>query len=168
MTQDDGNGRKSPDSKSSGQNMLLYVAVAAVGISLVVMLFVKNSATVLSYQNLLQLIDASKTKAAEGGAIEIEQRQGDKKQRLKLSNLKDIQIGDRMVRGSIDLENLGEKPSKTNPRRNVPFQVFRSGADTVESELIARAAGEFPGLGQRPGAESVARLHARCCCSPAC
>ncbi len=138
MTQDDSNGRRSQDSKASGQNMLLYVAAAAVGISLLIMLFVKNSATVVSYQHLLQLIDASQTKGAEGGGIEIEQRQGDKKQRLKLSNLKDIKIGDRVVRGLIDIENLGEKPSKTNPRRNVPFQAFRSAADTVEAELIAR------------------------------
>ncbi|MHB8866700.1 MAG: AAA family ATPase, partial [Pirellulaceae bacterium] len=138
MNQEDGTGRKSQDSKSPGQNVLLYVAAAAVGISLLIMVFVKNSATVISYQHLLQLIEGTQASEAEGGAIEIEQRQGEKKQRVRLSNLKDIKIGDRAVRGVIDIENLDEPRSKTNPRRNVPFQAFRSGADTVEAELIAK------------------------------
>lgn len=138
MAHDDGNGRKSADGKSGGQNMLLYVAMAAVGISLVVMLFFKNSATVLSYQNLLQLIDASKQNAANGGAIEIVQQQNDVRQRWRLSNVKEIRIGDRVVRGKVDIENLDEAQSTTNPRRGVPFQVFRSAADTVESELVAK------------------------------
>ncbi|MHB8969900.1 MAG: ATP-dependent zinc metalloprotease FtsH [Pirellulaceae bacterium] len=138
MNQEDGKGRRSQDSKSPGQNTLLYVAAAAVGISLLIMVFVKSSTTVISYQHLLQLIDAAQTKAADGGPIEIQQRENEKRQRLELSHLRDIKIGDRVVRGTIDIQNLDEPPSKTNPRQNVPFQVFRSSADTVEAELIAK------------------------------
>ena len=79
MNQDDRNARKSPDSKSGGQSVLLYVAAAAVGVSLLVMLLVKNSATVINYQQLLQLIDASAN--SPEGAIEIVQRQNDRDQR---------------------------------------------------------------------------------------
>jgi cell division protease FtsH len=136
MNQEDRNARKPQDAKSGGQSVLLYVAAAAVGVSLVIMLLVKTSATVISYQHLLLLIDASAS--SPGGAIEVVQRQNDKEQRLKLSNLRDIKIGDRIVRGLVDIERLGEPASKTNPRRGAPFQVFCSGADTVVAELIAK------------------------------
>lgn len=136
MNQDDRTGRRSPDAKSGGQSVLLYVAAAAVGVSLLVMLLVKNSATVISYQHLLQLIDQSAK--SPDGAIEIQQRQSSGEQSWKLSNLRDVKIGDRVVRGLIDIERLGEPASKTNPRRGVTFQVFRSTSDAVEAELIAK------------------------------
>ena len=66
MNQDDRNSRRPPDAKSGGQSVLLYVAAAAVGVSLLVMLLVKNSATVISYQHLLQLIDRQRV-LREGG-----------------------------------------------------------------------------------------------------
>jgi cell division protease FtsH len=138
MNHDEGKGRRTQDTKSGGgQSLVLYIVAAAVGVSLLVMLLAKNAATVISYQHLMQLIEENQRPAGEG-AIEVTVRQGDKTQRLRLSHLRDIKVGDRVVRGLIDIRNLDEGESATNPRRGAPFQAFRSNADSVEAELIAK------------------------------
>ncbi|NLX54488.1 MAG: ATP-dependent zinc metalloprotease FtsH [Planctomycetaceae bacterium] len=97
------------------------------------MLLVKNSATVISYQHLLQLIDVCAT--SPGGSIEIRRRQNERDQRWRLSNLRDLKIGDRVVRGLVDIERLDEPAAKNNPRRDVPFQAFFTKSDIVSAEL---------------------------------
>ncbi len=136
MNQEDRHSRKSSDPKAGGQNALLYVTAAAVGVTLLIMLLVKNSATVISYPQLLQLIDASASPG--GGDVEIAQRVGDRVRHLLLSNPREIQVSDRLVRGLVDIQYLDEPGSKTNPGRGVRFQTYCSGTDSVQAELRAK------------------------------
>ncbi len=144
MNQEDGNGRKQQDSKSGGQSVLLYIVAGAIGATLLVMLFVKNTSQVVTYQHLLELIEANqKGTLASGeqnqpGAIEFDQRRDDKVERIRLSNLREVKIGDRVVRGTIDIEKLGEPKSRTNPQPGVPFQTFKTDSDTIEAQLVAK------------------------------
>jgi len=136
MSQEDRNVRKTSDGKSSGQSVLLYIAAAAVGVVLLVMLLVRNVATVIAYPNLLRLIEANAS--PEQGGVEVVQRVGGKEQRLKLSNPRDIKLGERVIHGLVDIEYLTEPFPKRNPVIGARFQTYRSAADTVESELVAR------------------------------
>ncbi len=158
MNQDEGNGRKSQDGKPGGQSVLLYIVAAAIGVALVVMLFVKSSAYVVNYQQLLELIEANqkgvastaKSGTAEArpahpgpedlppGSIEFQQQRSGSTKRVRLSNLRDVKVGDRIVRGLVDIEYPDEPHVKTNPQREVSFQTFKSNSDTVEAQLLAK------------------------------
>ena len=158
MNQDESNGRKSQDNKPSGQSVLLYIVAAAIGVTLLVMLFVKSSAFVISYQQLLELLDANQKPAAKStntpaessssasekerapsGSIEFEQPRSNGSPRLvRLSNLRDIKIGDRVVRGMVDIEYPNEPRGNSNPQHGVAFQTYKTDSDTVEAQLVAK------------------------------
>ncbi len=139
MNQDDGNSKKQQDGKPSGQNVLLYIVAGAIGATLLVMLFVKSNATVISYQHLLELVDANQPSGS--GQIEFKQQVKDKAKKeevVRLSNLREVKIGDRVVRGLIDIDRPGSPKSETNPQKAVPFQTYRGNSDTVEAQLVAK------------------------------
>lgn len=138
MTQDEGNGRRQSDGKSSGQSVLLYVVAGVIGIALLVTLFVRNSATVITYQQLLELIEANRPGVEGTPGIEITERRNDKLARVYLSNLRDVRIGDRVIRGVIDRKFLEPPEMRDKSQAGVAFQCYRSAADSVEAELIAK------------------------------
>ncbi len=153
MNQEEGNSRKSQDGKSGSQSVLLYIVAAAVGIAVLVMLFVKNSAFVISYQQLIELIEANQKRphgqveaaaphadpeAIPPGTIEFQQQRGNTVRRVRLSHLRDIKIGDRIVRGTVDVEYPDEANEKKSRQAGIPFQAYRSSSDTVEAQLVSK------------------------------
>ncbi len=158
MNQEEGNGRKSQDGKPGGQSVLLYIVAAAIGVTLLVMLFVKNSAFVISYQQLIELIEANQRSAvgtqqgelkeagSDGsgsanrspGSIEFQQQRSGSTKRVRLSNLREVKVADRLVRGLVDVEYPDEPHSKSNPLQGAAFQSFKSNSDTVEAQLVGK------------------------------
>ena len=113
MNQEDGNGRKQQDGKPGGQSVMLYIAIGAIGVTLLVMMFVKSTATVVSYQHLIELVDANQPGGS--GVIEFKQPLNDSEELVRLSGLRDVKIGDGVVRGLVDIERPQAEKSKTNP-----------------------------------------------------
>lgn len=139
MKQDNGSGRKSTDGKSGGQNVVFYLIALAVGATILFTWFVKGSGHVISYQHLLQLVEANQTEADGDGAIEVEESLRDGEQRqVRYSNLRDIVVGDRSVRGKVDIEYLSAPFPKENPQRGEKFVAYKSGSETIEAALIDR------------------------------
>ncbi len=161
MSQENGNNRKQQEGRSGGQSVVLYLIAAAVGVSLLVMWVVKSSTYVISYQHLLQLVEANQKTVDGDGTIEVlEQRSGDHIDRVRYSNLRHIRVGDRTIRGVVDIEKLTDPLPKKNPALNVKFRTYKSDSDTVEAEFIALLKSSTHRLVQRPRAESLAGLYA--------
>ncbi len=138
MSQENGNNRKSQEGRTGGQSAVLYLIAAAVGVSLLVMWVVKSSTYVISYQHLLQLIEANQATATVDGAVEVNERRSDERvDRVRYSNLRNIRVGDRVVRGVVDIEVLSSPLPKNNPAKGVKFRTYKSNSDAVEGELIA-------------------------------
>src|SRR6056297_711849 len=137
MKQDNNSGRKSSDGKSNSQNVVFYLLALAVVGTLLVTWFVNKSGQVISYQHLLQLIEANQPEAEEAGAIEVEQQRRDEStRRVRLSRLRNVVVGDRAVRGVVDIEYLSPPIPKENPQRGVKFVTYKSGSETLEAQLI--------------------------------
>ncbi len=135
MNQEDQSGRKSQEGKPAGQGILLYLIAGIVGASLVVMLFVKQATMVVSYQHLLELIDASGNGGS--GQITYQDLRDGKEQDIQLSKLKEVKIGERVVRGKVTRFRPAEEKSKANPQE-VIFETYRSDADTLQAELVEK------------------------------
>jgi cell division protease FtsH len=138
MSQENGNNRKQQEGRAGGQSVVLYLIAAAVGVSLLVMWVVKSSTYVISYQHLLQMVEANQKSVAGDGMIEVlERRSDDHVDRVRYSNLRHIRVGDRTIRGVVDIEKLNPPLPKKNPAMDVKFRTYKSASDAVEAELIA-------------------------------
>ena len=126
MSPTDGTGRKPPESKSSGPSVVLYIVAVAAGVTLLAMLFVRSSSLVIDYRHLLDLIDAHQPGVAGSPGIEIAQRQNDRVERLRLRNPREIRVGDRVVRGIVDVEPLGESGGRARTARGCGFRPTRA------------------------------------------
>jgi cell division protease FtsH len=139
MKQDNGSGRKPTDGKSGGQNVVFYLIALAVATTFLVTWFVRNSGHVISYQHLLQLVEANQPDAAGDGAIEVDEQLRDGKERtVRLSNPKNIVVGDRSVRGEVDIEYLSPPFPKKRSLTAAKFVAYKSGSETIEAALIDR------------------------------
>ncbi len=138
MSQEKKDGRPTPDGKPNGQNMMVYLIVATIGLTLLLMLFFRTQALVISYQHFVQLVEANQQGPDSPGWIEIERTQESSIQRLRLRNLREIKVGDRVVRGTVDIEYVDPPFPRTNPALEVAFKTYKSDSDVLEAELIAR------------------------------
>jgi cell division protease FtsH len=139
MKQDNGSGRKPTDGKSGGQNVVFYLIALAVATTFLVTWFVRNSGHVISYQHLLQLVEANQPDAAGDGSIEVDEQLRDGKERtVRLSNPKNIVVGDRSVRGEVDIEYLSPPFPKKRSLTAAKFVAYKSGSETIEAALIDR------------------------------
>jgi cell division protease FtsH len=137
MSEDDGNSRKTPENNApGGRNALLYIIAIAIGATLVVMMFVKNSTYTIDYPRLVQLIEASQEDG--DGVIEFDDTHKSGTQKIRLKNLRDVKIGDRLIRGLVDVEYLSDPKPKDNPQSVVKFQTFKTSSDAVEAQLIEK------------------------------
>ncbi|MGM0487276.1 MAG: ATP-dependent zinc metalloprotease FtsH [Planctomycetota bacterium] len=136
MNQEEGNGRKQQENKPSKQSMLVYAIVGMLGAALLVMLYVKKPDMEISYQHLLELIEAS---GQEGtGRIEVTQQRDGKEVRVRLSDLQDVKIGDHVIRGQVNVFRPDSPRSETNPQENASFKCHRGTSDAVEAQLEER------------------------------
>ena len=138
MNSTEGNGKKPSDGKANGPSVMLYIVAVAAGIMLLVMLFVKSSSMVISYRQLLDLVEAYQEGQPKPQGVEIEQRNNDRVERLRLTNPREIRVADRLVRGIVDVQPLGDSAGKTREKTGVRFQAYKSPTDTVEAQLIAK------------------------------
>ncbi len=142
MSQDN-NGRKSQQETkgpSSGQSFVLYVIAATVGITLLVFLVMRNQTVEVRFSDLERLIAATpqledgQEKPADHGSILVSVTKGEKTLRYRFSNANRIRVGDKVVKGVIDIEPLDSEQDKQT-QKAVEFQSYKPETDSITEEL---------------------------------
>ncbi len=116
MSQDNGKGRRSQDSKGAGgSNFLWYMGLLALGVVLVAFWFTSFNTIKIDHQDFKALVAQSARTDYYGpyvdgvdGSLVIQQPARDGKLiRMRLSNLRDVKMGESAVTGKVDREILG-------------------------------------------------------------
>ena len=138
--EDKNGGRKpssnSPERKSNGQNVILYLVAVAAGAALLVIWVVKSGEPEISYPHLLQLIEANQKGAPGDGSIEVTIKQRGRAVRVRYSNLHDLSIGDRTIQGLVDIENLTPVQGQAKIQHDVKFHTYKRDSDVLDKPLI--------------------------------
>ena len=125
MSQDNGQGRRQTESKSSGgQNFIWYMIVAAIGVVLVAMYLAQFAVQQVPYPELVRLIENSarvepygELSQGKSGTLIVEQTgKSGTVTKLRLSNLEDVAVGDRAITGMMTLEVLSPKTKAKEPQ----------------------------------------------------
>ncbi len=122
MSQDNGKGRRSQESKGpGGSNFLWYMGLLALGVVLVAFWFTSFNTIKIDHQDFKALVEASARTDYYGpyvegvnGSLIIQQPARDGKLvRIRLSNLRDVEMGESAVTGKVDREILTPKESES-------------------------------------------------------
>jgi len=124
--------------KPNGQNVILYLVAVAAGAALLVVWVVKSGEPEISYPHLMQLIEANKKGAEGDGAIEVPVKQRGRLVRVRYSNLRDLAVGDRVIQGVVDIENLTPVQGQTKTQHDVKFHTYKRDSEALEKELLAK------------------------------
>lgn len=130
------NSGNSPERKSNGQNMILYLVAVAAGAALLVVWVVQSGEPEISYPHLLQLIEANQLGAKNDGSIEVPIKQRGHLVHVRYSNLRDLVVGDRVIQGIVDVENLTPVQGQTKAQQGVKFHTYKRDSETLEKELL--------------------------------
>ncbi len=123
MSQDDGKKHSDGRGSSGGQNLLWYMAIAVLGITLVALYVANMQVAKIPYTDLVELIENSKRVDKYGDLAEgmtgdvIVQRKGTNGSQIreKFSNLRDVSVADRTVTGKIDYQQITPTPTDPKP-----------------------------------------------------
>lgn len=126
------NGRKSGDkNNASSGNFVLYLFIAGIGVTFLLLWAFRPNTIEISYANLLRLIRSHTAESDEAGIVEIERKVGDQLYKERYSNLRRIRVGDRTISGQVDVEIL--EPAER--RREVATYNFEAYKDTSEATV---------------------------------
>ena len=126
MSSDNGSGRQGGDrGGSTGYNLLMYLGFGAIIATLVALYVLQMFQTSLDYTDLERLVaasqyekDESKLTAGSPGYIDVKVEARNTLRRMRVSNLRKVELGPTAVRGQIDLVEL--KPVGTSGDRWEP------------------------------------------------
>ncbi|ADB18226.1 ATP-dependent metalloprotease FtsH [Pirellula staleyi DSM 6068] len=138
MSSDNGSGRQGGDrGGSTGYNLLMYLGFGAIIATLVALYVLQMFQTSLDYTDLERLVaasqyekDESKLTAGSPGYIDVKVEARNTLRRMRVSNLRKVELGPTAVRGQIDLVELkpvgtsGDRwePDSKTLRQNVEFR----------------------------------------------
>ena len=103
--------RQNSESKG-GQSFLLYMVLATVGVALLAMFMLNRIRPEMRYQQFERLVMATSKLAATDdrpagyGEIKEDVTQDGKSRKVRYSNIRDVVVGERVIRFSADVEHL--------------------------------------------------------------
>jgi len=124
MSQDGGKGRRNAETRGSGgSNFIWYLIMVAVGVTAVAFYLPNFNQTRIDYPDLVRLIQASQRVAAYGdlaegkdGQVIVQRRMSDGSvTRVRLSNLREIQLHERAVTGRVDRQIVSGSDAEPTP-----------------------------------------------------
>lgn len=145
MSQDNGKGRRSQETKSGGgSNFLWYMGLLAMGVVLLAFWFASFNTIKIDYQDFKTLVEKSRRTKYYGpfadganGILEIERPSRDGKLfTIRLSNLKEVKMGESAVTGKVNREILtgtGDEPKIETKDFRTEFLPTESIVDELNS-----------------------------------
>jgi cell division protease FtsH len=133
------NNRRNPEPKTNQSFIWYAAAIIVTGMLIAYMMISQKFTEEIEFSQLKNLIVASRpTAGATGsnsaGSIEIVRKNTD--HRIRLTNLRHVEIGELRVSGTVDIYTVsGGKPNEPAERRNAKFVAYKSNSDQVTAEL---------------------------------
>jgi len=157
MNDDNKPNRKQSDRPPGGQNFIWYGVALIVLLILLVMYVVSNQSYIIDYPQFTWLVENSKRVDREGdfakwspedtgqyqegaenardGSIIVKDKTGKKKD-IRLSNLREVKVGERQITGKVDAETLGPEGEVIQTEEGVEF---RTDTDTTDGRAASLA-----------------------------
>ena len=132
--------RQNSESKG-GQSFLLYMVLATVGVALLAMFMLNRIRPEMRYQQFERLVKATSKLAATDdrpagyGEIKEDVTQDGKSRKVRYSNIRDVVVGERVIRFSADVEHLDAPTAAARAKNTESFNTYKSRADTLDSDL---------------------------------
>jgi len=137
MSSNDDRDRSPHDNQGSpgGSGFLWYVAAISVGVLLLVIWLVGSIKEEVLYSDLLQLVQNTKVDedGRTSGSVVIEE-DGKK---LRLSNLREVKVGEFQVTGKLDMQEL-DVVGEAATEKEIAFRTHKSPTDEAEKNITAR------------------------------
>ncbi|QDU94356.1 ATP-dependent zinc metalloprotease FtsH [Lignipirellula cremea] len=162
---DDNSSRRKGERTPGTQNFIWYALLAIVAVLLVVGVMLNANRRPLAYPDFERLVEHSKRdknhqfvpwseaetqlapegeKVRDGSILVTSDPTGDGKpgKVTRFSNLRDVRVDDRQIRGKVDLETLNPPGPPEDVKKGVDFVTYTNNSDKRASELTAKL-GEY-------------------------